>query len=754
MKKNFLFKTAIIILIIVSLTISLILICKNIFTFNIFENIKQHISKQTENNASENITVIDVTNLEGNAIIEHEHTFKTMYDENNHWEECITCEQKQNIISHSYNKTWSNGVESCQKDRHYTNSCNCGYSYIGHKPCTWNPEIYGTTVYMHVRRCSVCNDEIYHQYYDNKKNLHSALYTSNAFSSNPAFQYCTLKDGTQINCKNGGTCSVCKKVWSPNQHSLTVNSSTGEIYCRYCSTTYGTFSQIIERNKLAPGTYTITNSYNLKNGAELNIDSTKKNGYFRNIPGVLSENNLAIPGTSSKVFDIVCKATFNKSWKNPYQAYTRIIVNINNIECYLDSLPFYIYPDVQSPTIEEITTTNSELLTEWSKTKPITITGTENWTNTVKVKILDDTEKVIFEGETVVTNNSYSISCTPDVECDTNGRTFKLIVTDACNNSTEQKFIISKIDNIPPKPISDTLVNESWTKSKNFTFKAIDNGIGNVQIAFHNIKDLQLSTLNENNEYIRNYKFIGDVYTPKELPVLYQDGLRNTSIQKIIIDKIDNTAPTITDVNIHNNIITIESNDEHPLLGNGSGVVKYRYITSTEKLENPTISETNSIEISINDTLTINNIYQIKYIYIIAEDLVGNISDIYEFKIPELVLTSNVNLDNEKGSIILDWSDYDITDKYFVIYRKKEMLSNWEIILELNQKFNGNSFTDTFANDETPPNVPNINIEKNIENNNIKIISTSNDNGTHYSYYIEAYDKNNISELLAISNQI
>lgn len=48
-----------------------------------------------------------------------------------------------------------------------------------------------------------------------------------------------------------------------------------------------------------------------------------------------------------------------------------------------------------------------------------------------------------------------------------------------------------------------------------------------------------------------------------------------------------------------------------------------------------------------------------------------------------LVITSSVNFEdvNGKGSIILDWADYDFLDKYFVIYRKEENSNEWKKLL-------------------------------------------------------------------------
>ena len=153
--------------------------------------------------------------------------------------------------------------------------------------------------------------------------------------------------------------------------------------------------------------------------------------------------------------------------------------------------------------------------------------------------------------------------------------------------------------------------------------------------------------------------------------------------------------------------------------------------------------------------MTIPNISEIKYVYVVAEDAVGNTSKIYEVEVPQLELTSKVNVTvaNEKGAIELDWSSYDTNNKYFVIYCKQEEEKEWKTIVSLDEKFNGNSYTDNLANDKNSPIMTSINIEENLENNSINLTTTAVENGTRYLYYIEAYDVKNVS-LLNVSNKI
>lgn len=52
------------------------------------------------------LTTIDVTELVSGQEIEHECIYKTQYDKNNHWNQCIICDKKQNIEVHNYITKW------------------------------------------------------------------------------------------------------------------------------------------------------------------------------------------------------------------------------------------------------------------------------------------------------------------------------------------------------------------------------------------------------------------------------------------------------------------------------------------------------------------------------------------------------------------------------------------------------------------------------------------------------------------------
>lgn len=101
--------------------------------------------------------------------------------------------------------------------------------------------------------------------------------------------------------------------------------------------------------------------------------------------------------------------------------------------------------------------------------------------------------------------------------------------------------------------------------------------------------------------------------------------------------------------------------------------------------------------------------------------------------------TINLNLSGKKAGIELDWSDYNIQNKYFVIYRKSPNSPTYETIIPLEKHFSNSIYVDKLANDTISPNTPKINIST--ENQNIKINPSSSDYGNTYTYYIESYDQ-------------
>ena len=315
------------------------------------------------------------------------------------------------------------------------------------------------------------------------------------------------------------------------------------------------------------------------------------------------------------------------------------------------------------PTIDTIETNDLSITNnDWVSSKEIKINGIENYTNIVTIEVIDDKGNIVYNGAANVVNQKYDFSFIPAIEANDNEKTYTVNVTDANNNTTSQTFTISKVDakspsflttnndNIEQDTTSNTIIETNgWAKTKQFDFYFKDEGIGNVSIGINNLSDMTLSTYDDTfDAYKKSYTFIGDTYEPVNYMLYAKDELGNLSTTTFVIDKIDNTAPTIEKVDkeisstevlsatseeeTHNNevqeneyaTLVITANDINEKLGlEGSGIVKYGVQKGNENI---VWYDTNQIEITENGTY-----------YIYAQDLVGNISQ------PMLVVVDELN---------------------------------------------------------------------------------------------------------------
>ena len=635
------------------------------------------------------------------------------------------------------------GYESCERGNLYTKTCACGFAEKNYKPCVWNGSSYVENGTNHVKWCingHMILERYYMYSYGNGK----------IYEVENAMEECINSNGEKLTCEKSGRCTICGIEWNEGIHYLE-NSERGRQTCKFCGKDCVNYSYDVKTTSKAPITYTVTMKVKLSEGYQFySVEGFKNNQNIWNSTGYTAEvSNL---NSSKTEFTLKCTGMLKDNVKATVVG--RVVMKVSKLgRIFYINMPFTdsgkVSPTCDDPSISNIQVENNE----WTKSKPITISGTENWTNTVNVAIMTKKFEIICEGEAIVKNNNWSINFIPELEADEAGSAFMVRVTNPCDGLVLQDFDISKVDGKPPTVTSSDMATDSeWAKEKTFTFTAEDLGIGNVEIGFNDVNDYSLAVQDGTN-YSKEYKFVGDAYSPVKASVYFKDGLGNITTQLVTLEKIDNTAPTITNVVLNNSVLNITAHDRHSTLGEGSGVIKYRYITSTEKLENPEITVDNSQEISKDELFTIPNINEVKYIYVVAEDMVGNTSESYEIEVPKITLKNSVNTEgaNGKGEVLLDWTGYDISNKYFVIYRKKEDEEEWKTVVGIDDKLNDNTYTDTFGNDITKPSMPETTIEKNIEEGQIKIKPKAIDNGTTYIYYIEAYDKNT-GELIAKSN--
>ena len=199
----------------------------------------------------------------------------------------------------------------------------------------------------------------------------------------------------------------------------------------------------------------------------------------------------------------------------------------------------------------------------------------------------DEEGNVVYQEEVVpVQNNSYTYTFIPEIEADSQGKTYKIVVKDVFDQSKTKDVTVYNIDFKAPELVSRTEYTEEWSRTKNITVEATDEGSGNVQIAFNNEDDYQTGEQKE-GKYVRNYIFTGEIYGEVQGAIYLKDALGNYQMTNIKIGKMDNTSPTITNVQTEKTDtgtkVTIEANDINEKLGEeGSGIVGYAITTSKE----------------------------------------------------------------------------------------------------------------------------------------------------------------------------
>ena len=333
MKKRKLLK---IILISLVLIIGLFFYSEKVNKIEIIENVKNAISnqmtEQIENTANalsetEEPTVIDVTNLEDNGNLEHEHLYKTIYDENKHWNECTVCGEKLNENVHSYTSSWTMGSSNvCNENNVNKFVCTCGYSYEstnGRKGHIYNNWI-NIESYCGANYCKNC------PYYTN-------------------YHGCQLSNGTKINCTNRGVCSICgTNYWNYSpQHYKYNNNRNSDMYCHWNCSTYLGIVNKCELVKKSTNVYELHTNITVPSGAVFSHFINEN--YFSEDTVKLINSNTVTSGTTWSAITTITftEHTETKSWVDIGYVYS-LNGQIYKIWCDTDRFGL----DTEVPTIE------------------------------------------------------------------------------------------------------------------------------------------------------------------------------------------------------------------------------------------------------------------------------------------------------------------------------------------------------------------------------------------------------------------
>ena len=605
------------------------------------------------NSEEKSVTNIDLTGLVTGEDTEHTHIYEKKYDDTNHWEECFICGDIKSRENH--NKTTSGTgtcgtylIESCSKG--------CGYSksnYVEHDVEYYNEDkIYDETGkntnrgdYRHgIGNCKRCKTV---WAYDKNGKLITK-------------QECIDEDGNKINCSNNKKkCRYCG--WDYNKET-TINhleirkKDDNTCFCKDCGVEiYKVHYHDLAQDQNNNLHYTIRGIYQLLGQVQwtskTNLptwSATLEAGAFEslepaNVTDLAKEyyNNpkYGTEGITSGLYMVQFEAYI----KDGYQGTPGVALNASKGVNYINGnkneyarpnvpLSYKISPDTQAPRIDDVQINKSEIVNGFSKKATITVNAYDSYSDILNIALYDTNGKCIVEYGTATSNGNKTFTRSFDIVAEAKEtQTLVVKAKDRYGNEISKNIEIQNLDAKAPTLTENGEYTKEWSKNKEISFTAEDQGIGQVQIAFNNATDYQSAT-KENDRYIRKYNFYGDVYDKVTAAIYLKDGLGNERTVKVDIGKLDNTAPKITRTNIAEGKVKIEANDRHEKLGEGSGVVGYRYLTSIQDT-NEELTENEGTYIEAQE-IPLEELKKAKYVYIAPVDRAGNIGNTVKVNLP------------------------------------------------------------------------------------------------------------------------
>ena len=203
----------------------------------------------------------------------------------------------------------------------------------------------------------------------------------------------------------------------------------------------------------------------------------------------------------------------------------------------------------------------------------------------------------------------------------TNNGNYKFILVDNVGNSRDYIVTINNIDRTAPT-ITVNPKNSNWVQEIEVKIDILDNqsGVKYYKYAVTDSKDTP-TTWSENIASV-NGKVTIDTETEKYLHIIAEDNVGNITSDNVTGPyHIDKTAPSIS-VNPKTSDWARETQVQVSITDGGAGFKYYKYAITDNKNLPTTWSENIA---KANDTITINTETE-KYLHIIAEDNVGNIT--------------------------------------------------------------------------------------------------------------------------------
>ena len=654
--KNKKFKIITITAIVFIVAICIFLNSETIKKTNFIQDIRNRITSMLNQpkitNLADEITNIDLTGLVTGGDVNHTHIYEKKYDNNYHWEECFICGDVINKENHHKETTGSGICETYMVER-----CTdgCGYSvstFIDHEIMYYEEGNYvqNPATYVHyIGECAKCGAQ-----------------TVITADGEKTIRECIDDEGNPIDCRNLKQCVGCGYDFSALtefcHHSNTLDSDGQTYLCENCGIPV---YKVLHQEEIQDSENNL--HWTMRGIYQLLGDATWAKTYGLATWSPLLDSGEALESlTPAHVIELPSEY-YNKPeygteginsglYLVEYEAYLKdgfqgtVNVRMNADYCFKNingnpnefgktyAIVTYISPDTKEPSITNTQINRPEIINGYSQKATLTVDCYDSYSDIASIGLYDLEGNCIQEYGAATSNGDKTFTRSFDIVAEIReAQTLVVKAKDRYGNETSQNIEIQNLDAKAPTLINNEDYTSQWSKNKQITFTAEDQGIGNVQIAFNTADDYKIAQ-KDNEHYTRTYNFYGDVYDKVTAAIYLKDELGNEQMVKVDIGRLDNTAPSITNTVIENNKIIITANDLHETLGEGSGVIGYRYIASNE--ETKEIGEGEGTYIGTNE-INLTDAKNVKYVYIAPIDQVGNIGETKRVELPTYSYTVN-----------------------------------------------------------------------------------------------------------------
>ena len=354
---------------------------------------------------------------------------------------------------------------------------------------------------------------------------------------------CKDSNGQFLTCTHFGTCVTCGAVYNRPYHAV-----TGGGNCVYCGEHLIDISNEKTTYSSDHKTLTWTATIKVVSGHTMDMpnDATSywcDQGQW-NWVSYSHTNNLDGSITYKNVIKI------KDSFQTSGTLYFQVIGSVDgySLGYFRFNTPGVYYGDITAPIQNDAVQKDQASANGWATIKQLTLTGTEDTSDTVWLTITDKAtgEKYLTDAAVSVVDGKYSYTCTPSIEGDANGRTYVVTAKDRIGNTSTKEFVVSKTDGSAPQLKNGTSLNYTdWTNTaKDISLSFFDFGAGGVEASLDNQTDYKALT-KSGEYYVWNHSFGNQIGTT-EHTIYVKDALGNAGSYKFTVGNTDSNVYSIT----------------------------------------------------------------------------------------------------------------------------------------------------------------------------------------------------------------